>query len=522
MMNKPSFKTLPEVAEWNAKHLTASTYITIGERTNSFAQFNSKSNQVASGLVALGAQLQDRIAFLGKDSDWAYEILMGSTKAQAVFVPFNWRLTAPEISYLLQDAEAKILFVELDFLPVVEKIRSELPLLQHLIILNVKDENCPYVQWRNAQPAAALNRNYNEEDAAVQVYTSGTTGFPKGVQLAHYTFFRMLQGAKTHGDTWMELNESDVLLLGVPIFHIGGMWWNLQGFIAGASGVILETFIAWKALEMIEKYSITKTAMVPAMIQFCLSEPSCKTTDFSSLKYILYGGSPISPTLRNQAKETFGCDFFQIYGMTETGNCAVTLRPSDHDEAKRKNAAGRAFPGVKVKIVDKEGKELPSGSSGEIWIQSPSVMLGYWKNEQATLETLVDGWIKTGDGGYMDEEGFVYVCDRIKDMIIAAGENVFPAEVEAAISEHSAVKEVAVIGVPDELWGEAVKAIVVLNEEQKVSARELVLFARKRIADYKAPKSISFVTSLPRNAAGKVLKNELRKPFWENRERQVN
>ena len=265
-------------------------------------------------------------------------------------------------------------------------------------------------------------------------------------------------------------------------------------------------------------------ALVPAMIQFCLTEPSCKTSDLSSLQYILYGGSPITPTLLKQALEVFKCHFFQIYGMTETGNCAVTLRPADHDVTglKRKDAAGKPFPGVEVKIVDQQGNTLPAGKTGEIYIKSPSVMLGYWKNESATNETLSEGWIRTGDGGYMDDEEYIYVCDRIKDMIICAGENIFPAEIEAALSEHEGVSEVAVIGVPDELWGEAVKAFVVLKPNYTIKQRELINFLRSRIADFKVPKTISFVESLPRNPSGKVLKRVLREPFWQGRERHVN
>lgn len=517
------FKTLPQVARFNALEHGNRTAFVFNDTPVTFYQFNKNADRVAAGLLSLEGKAGDRVAFLGKDSIAAYEILMGSTKAKMVFVPVNWRLKASEVAYIVSDAQVRILFIEQEFAAVLDTIIPELSALHTVIVLDSATPHATdYNTWRDQQFGEDAGLNYCSSDIVLQIYTSGTTGHPKGVQLAHQTFFSMLQGAYAVGDTWMELNENDTLLLAVPIFHIGGIWWNLQSFIAGAKGIIMDSFISWKVLENIERYRITKMAMVPAMIQFLLSEPDINTTDFSSLQYILYGGSPIAPTLRKQAKEKMGCKFFQIYGMTETGNCAVTLRPDEHDDTKRKNAAGRPFYGVEVKIRDANNRELSTGQSGEIWIKSPSSMVGYWNNDTATAQTLQDGWIRTGDGGYIDDQGFIYVCDRIKDMIIAAGENVFPAEIESVISEHPAVKEVAVIGIPDELWGEAVKAYVVLQKGCTASARELALFTRQRIADYKVPKSISFVESVPRNAAGKTLKTELRKIYWAGRERVVN
>lgn len=518
-----TFKTLPQVAQWHADHNGARKAFVFNDVAVSFSEFHENSDKVASGLKSIGLAAADRIAFIGKDSIWAYEILMGSAKAKTVFVPINWRLKANEIHYILADAQVRTLFIEKEFASILNGNSVNLPGMLTVIVLDVAGMGATdYVQWRDLQSGESLGLSYCDNDAVLQIYTSGTTGHPKGVQLAHYTFFRMLQGVYAQGERWMDLNYDDVLLLSVPIFHIGGIWWNLQCFIASATGIIMDSFVSWKVLENIERHQITKMAMVPAMIQFLLAEPASKSTNFSSLKYILYGGSPITRVLRSQAMETFGCAFFQIYGMTETGNCAITLLPEEHDDNKRKNAAGRPFFGVQVKILDADHREVPVGKSGEIWIKSPSVMIGYWNNATATASTLQDGWVRTGDGGYIDKEGFIYVCDRIKDMIIAAGENVFPAEIEAVISEHPAVEDIAVIGIPDELWGEAVKAFVVISHGSKLSARDLVLFAKERIADYKIPKSISFVESLPRNAAGKILKTELRKSFWSGRERSVN
>ena len=332
-----------------------------------------------------------------------------------------------------------------------------------------------------------------------------------------------MRGMKAVGDDWMHLNEKDTLLLSLPIFHIGGLWWAIQGFLAGGKGIIIEGFVAWKVLELIEKHSITKVAMVPAMIQFSLAEKACETTDFSSVKGFLYGGSPIAPNLMRKAMETFDCDFFQIYGMTETGNMAVCLRPEDHTLVwnEKMKAAGKPLPGVEARVMDLAGNTLAAGETGEIHLKSPSNMLGYWNREEATNQTLVNDWIHTGDAGYMDEEGYIYVCDRIKDMIIYAGENIYPAEIEAAISEHEAVEDVAIIGIPDEKWGEIVKAFIILKQGQTLKKRALITFLRSRIAGFKIPKSISFVDSLPRNPSGKILKRVLRAPFWEEEARVI-
>ncbi|MGY0034799.1 AMP-binding protein [Pedobacter sp. NJ-S-72] len=278
-------------------------------------------------------------------------------------------------------------------------------------------------------------------------------------------------------------------------------------------------------MQLIEKkHKITKIELVPAMLGFCLSEPACQATDFSSVKAILYGGSPISDVLMRKAAGKFQCDFFQIYGMTETGNMAVCLRPEDHDSngAKRINAAGRPLPGVEIKVADTLGRQLKAGEIGEIYIKSPSVMLAYWKNKEETERTLVDGWVRTGDGGYQDQDGYLYICDRIKDMIICAGENIFPAEIEAILCEHEGVAEAAVIGIPDDLLGESVKAFVVLKPAVALKSRELISFVRARLANFKGPSSVSFIEELPRNPSGKVLKRVLREPYWTGRKRAVN
>ncbi len=524
-MNSCAFQTLAEMCIQQAAVRPDGVAFLSGNNRSTFQQLDLNSSQVGNGLTAAGVKPGSRVAILGKDTVAHYEILFGCAKIKAVLVDLNWRLAPPEILFILNDSETEVLFVAQEFFPVVDSLVSQLATVQKIVALDGAHPNWDsYEDWKTASPTTQPACEYSADDVAVQMYSSGTTGRPKGVQLANYSFFRLMQGMQAAGDEWMALNPADILLLSLPQFHIGGLWWAIQGYAVGATGVIVDTFVAWQALQLIERHQITKAVLVPAMIQLMLEEPNCAQTVLSSVKGIVYGGSPISPTLLRKAMQTFACEFFQIYGLTETGNMAVCLRPADHFpiDSPRLKAAGHPLPGVEIKIVDGQGRTLPPMRSGEICIKSPSNMLGYWKNESATAQTLVGSWVHTGDVGYKDQDGYVYVCDRIKDMIIYAGENLFPAEIEAVLSEHEAVAEVAVIGIPDEKWGEVVKAFVVPRQGDVIKQRELIDFARSRIADFKVPKSITFVDALPRNPSGKVLKRVLRAPFWQDQDRQVS
>lgn len=514
-----------------------------------FSEFESFVSLVASFLAKQGALQGDRVALLAKDSIAAYALFFACVRIGAVFVPLNWRFSRNELGAILTDSGAKYLFVQDDF---ADKVDEHATILQRCRIENVQPhllaEHCP-------APNDGHSIVQQNETPVVQIYTSGTTGRPKGVVLANRTFFDLLSGMEAIGDPWMGLLPNDTLLLSLPIFHIGGLWWAVQGFLAGACGVQMESFVGWKAIELIERHRITKVAMVPAMIQFTLSEPSIETANLSSVTGFLYGGSPISQELLRRVRKYIPCDFFQIYGLTETGNMAVCLRPTDHSDERLWAAAGKPLPGVEVKIVPNQtspvqntsqlgpealadlGKDIGESASvsgsksrtaltpsvGEIWLKSPSVMLGYWNNEEATQEVLDQGWIRTGDAGYVDEKGYLFVCDRIKDMIIYAGENIFPSEIESVLREHDAIADAAVIGVPDPISGELAKAFLVLKpNSSKPKTKDLFGFLRNRIADFKIPKSFEIVDSLPRNPSGKILKHVLRKPYWENYSRKVN
>lgn len=481
------------------------------DQTISYSQFDDRVDRLAGALSTLGVAQADRVALYSKDSIDTYVIFFACAKLGAVPVPINWRLAPAELSAILVDAQPALMICGQEFLDRCRAVAA-------INVISVES----LAAAQNALPCMAHSPK-GLEDPVVQIYTSGTTGKPKGVVLANRTFIQLLRDMRAGGDVWMDLHVDDVLLLSLPQFHIGGLWWAVQGFLAGATGIMLESFIGWQALELIQKHRITKVPLVPAMIQFVLAEPDIDTVDLSSVKAVLYGGSPIAPELLERAMSRFRCDFFQIYGLTETGNMAVCLLPQDHELASRRHTTGRALPGVQISIVDAVGHRLPNYEIGEICLKSPSVMLGYFNKPDETKQVLNDGWIRTGDAGYLDDDGYLSVCDRIKDMIIYAGEKIFPAEVESVLLQHEAIGDAAVIGVPDPRGGELVKAIVVCKPDAvPPKSKELLTFLRTRLADFKLPKSFDFAKSLPRNPSGKVLKHVLRAPYWNNQERQVN
>jgi acyl-CoA synthetase (AMP-forming)/AMP-acid ligase II len=346
---------------------------------------------------------------------------------------------------------------------------------------------------------------------------------PKGVVLAHRMFFAARDAMAAGGVSWIDFRPGDVSLIGVPGFHVGGIWLAMQGFAAGITNVAMRAWNSRDALELIRTEGVTIAGMVPAMLQMLLAEPSATPADFTRLRKVIYGGSPISETLLQRCLDTMGCEFAQIYGLTETGNTAVCLPPDQHFAGSpRLQAAGRPYPGFEAKAIGPDGRSLPPGQIGEILLRTPARMLGYWGLPEATAATLVDGWVHTGDAGYLDEEGYVFIRDRIKDVVIVAGENVFPAEIEQVLTRHPAVLEAAVLGVPDERWGEAVHACVVRRPDVHVTARELVTFLRGQIADFKLPSTIEFTGTLPRNPSGKLLRRVLREQFWRDMSRNVN
>ena len=490
-------------------------------RTTTYRELDRAASRVAQGLIAEGIKPGTRVAHLDKSSDLYFELLFGVAKAAAVMVSVNWRLAPPEVLHVVNDAEAEILFVGEEFFPVVDTIRDRLRTVRRIVALSGARPGCDsFTVWRDRHPDRDPHLPALPSDTAVQFYTSGTTGLPKGAELTNANFafmFRVWSGS------WqMKPGASTIVCL--PMFHIGGAGWGMVGLYAGAINHVVREFVPAQILDIIQRERIEVILLVPAMILFLVQAPQIRETDLSSLKLIVYGAAPIPADLLKQAMAVFGCGFQQVYGLTETTG-AVTLLPSeDHDpsDARKLLSCGYAQKEVELRIVDADGRELPVGEVGEIAIRSPQVMGGYWKLPEATARAIKGDWFLSGDAGYLDKNGYLYIHDRVKDMIVSGGENIYPAEVESALFGHPGVADVAVIGVPDERWGEAVKAVVVRKPGAEVMPGELIDWARDKIAGYKLPKSIDFIDALPRNPTGKILKRELRKAYWGNRERQVN
>jgi long-chain acyl-CoA synthetase len=490
-------------------------------RTTSYAALDRAASRVANGLVAEGIGPQARVAHLDKSSDIFFELLFGAAKANAVMVSVNWRLAPPEVLHILNDAEAEILFVGEEYFPLIEKIRDELKSVRKIVAFGGRHAAWEdFASWRDRWPATDPLLPIKPTDTAVQFYTSGTTGLPKGAELTNANFSWMLP-------LWTEawrLAPGVPNLVCLPMFHIGGAGWGIAGLFSGATNHVVREFVPAQILEIIQRERLQVMLLVPAMILFLVQAPQIRETDLSSLSLIVYGAAPIPAELLKQALAIFKCDFQQVYGLTETTGAITILPPKDHDpaDAKKLLSCGYANKGTELRIVGEDGSDLPTGQVGEIAVRSPQIMGGYWRLPDATSRAIQGDWFFTGDAGYLDDKGYLYIYDRVKDMIVSGGENIYPAEIESALFGHPAVADVAVIGVPDERWGEAVKAVVVRKQGADVTAGELLTWARERIAGYKIPKTVEFVEFLPRNPTGKILKRELRKAYWGNKERQVN
>ncbi|MFL6118529.1 long-chain-fatty-acid--CoA ligase [Actinophytocola sp.] len=484
-------------------------------RTLTYAELHDQSTTTANAMHRSGVEAGDRVGYLGKESEQYYDILFAAAKTGAVLTPINWRLKPAEIHHILHDSGATLLFADDEFLTLAAKMKADLPRLRGIVPLSAITE------WRGTD-STPLHPPFDEEHPIAQVYTSGTTGRPKGAVLPHRSFFAVRAALAQAGLDWIDWRPDDVSLIGIPGFHVGGLWWAVQGFGAGITMVSVPVFTGREVVRLVPALGITTACVVPAQLQVMLAPPRPRQEDFASLRKVVYGGSPISEALLARSIEMFDCEFAQIYGLTECGNTAVCLPPAEHVVGgRRMQAAGRPYPGIELKVVDEWGEPAEPGVVGEVWLRSPAVMLEYWGLPAATDETIVDGWLRTGDAGYLDEEGFLFIRDRVKDTIIVAGENVYPAEIENAVAAHPTVLEAAAVGVPNEHWGEVVHCFVVPRQGETVATRQLVRFLRGRIADFKIPSSFELVESLPRNPSGKLLRRELRERFWAHLDRRV-
>jgi acyl-CoA synthetase (AMP-forming)/AMP-acid ligase II len=477
----------------------ATSLIYEGSR-RSFAELDKRTNRLAQALLDAGVKPGDRVAHLDQNGPECIELLFGAAKVGAVLVPLNWRLARPELKVIVADAGAALLVCGPDF---AEQARG---FAERVIVAG--DE---YESWLSEFDAEDPGYEAETDDVAFQLYTSGTTGRPKGV----LTTNRNLEGLMDVADQW-SLNSDSVALVAMPLFHIGGLGWFLVGFAQGAACVLVRAIEPRSLLDTIVTEKVTNAFLVPTVLQMLCAVDGADEADFSALRSIAYGASPITTTTLKRVLATFGCPLYQLYGMTETTGAIVQLDADDHDPGGEREhllrSAGRPYPWMELRIVDLDSdKECAPGEIGEVRVRGSAVMPGYFQADAETGAAFdEDGWLRTGDGGYVDEEGYLFLTDRVKDMIVSGGENVYPIEVEEALASHDGVGEVAVIGLPDERWGEVVTAVIVPRSSDELDESALVAYARERLAGYKLPRRIVVADELPKTATGKVLKRELR------------
>jgi acyl-CoA synthetase (AMP-forming)/AMP-acid ligase II len=488
------------------------------DRHVTYAELEERTARVASALLAAGLKKGDRIAWLGKNSDLYFTLFYGAARLGVVMVPVGWRLAPAEWCFIINDTQARFLFTGPGFEDAGAAIKADLPHVERILSAA---EGRAFVETGVRGPFEPAGHH----DAVLQLYTSGTTGNPKGAVLSNANLFGLRKNALETELAYTKWDDDEVVLVAMPCAHIGGTGLGVMALAAGLPGLVQAEFTPDGVFDAIEQSGVTRFFIVPAALHILLQHPRCASVDYSRLRYILYGAAPIPLELLRQCLAMFKCEFIQAYGMTETTGTIVMLPPEDHDPNgnDRMRSAGKALPGVELKIVDDDGHELPSGDVGELLTRSSNNMIGYWNLPDATEKTMTEGgWIRTGDAGYLDADGYLFIRDRVKDMIISGGENVYPAEVESAIYGHPDVLEVAVIGVPDDKWGEAVKAVCVPKPGATIDADSVIAWTREKIAGFKVPKSVDVIDALPRNASGKILRKDLRAPYWAGRERQVN
>jgi long-chain acyl-CoA synthetase len=485
-----------------------------GGRELTFAALDARSNRLAQALRGSGVGPGDRVAYLDRTAPEVLELLFAVSKLGAVIVPMNWRLAVPELAAVLEDSRARVLIAGQGFASVADELIGAGNSSTALVVVgdgngqrdSAGDRDRHYEAWLAAHDPLDPGLRGASDDVVVQMYTSGTTGVPKGVLTTH----RNLAAAAETSPRW-KFDDGSVSLTPLPMFHIGGIGWAFVGLWNGATTILVRNFEPDAVAQTLEERRVTNAVFVPTMLQMLAAVPGAAERDYAALRSIAYGASPITTTVLKAALKTFRCSLFGIYGLTETTGAITQLDPADHDPGGPREhllrSAGRPYPWAELRIADPETRAtLGPHEVGEIWLRAPNVMRGYFNRPEETAATLTpDGWLRTGDGGFVDEDGYLFLTDRIKDMIVSGGENVYPIEVEEALSQHPDVLEVAVIGVPDPRWGETVKALVVLRPEASLDADELIAFTRARLAGYKLPRSIAFVDPLPRTPTGKVL-----------------
>lgn len=500
-----------------------------GDRQQTWAEFKERISCAASGLLDLGLEKGDRVAILALNSDRYFELVYALPWAGLVSVPLNIRLSPAELIFLLNDSGTKVLCVDKTFAAMLPAFEGKLESVSNILFIDdggfEGSTNIEVIDYEKmvAGSKALEDTGAGGEDLAGIFYTGGTTGLPKGVMLTHSNLVANALNA-VHG---FDFGTSSRYLHTAPMFHAADAAANIGLTMLGGTHLFVPKFEPLPVLESIAKYQVTNSTMVPVMINMLVNTPEITQYDLSSLKRIGYGGAPMPEAVLQKTQEMLPhVALTQAYGMTELSPL-ITLLDSEYHCFEGPNAgkirsAGKVVLSGEIRIVDERDVELPRGKIGEVVARGPMVMKGYWNREAETAEAIKNGWMHTGDAGYMDEDGFVFIADRVKDMIISGGENVYSVEVENAVHQHPAVASCAVIGIPSDDWGEEVIAVVILHENETATEASIISFCKELIAGYKCPRQIKFVTELPTSGAGKILKNRLRDPYWEGKDKKVN
>jgi long-chain acyl-CoA synthetase len=508
-----------------AANPTKAAAICAGARL-SFKEIDDRINRLSNALVQLGLASGDRVAILSLNCHRFLELYFAVPQLGAVVVPINFRLPPSEVKYILDHSGARAIAVDDALAPIVEAVRSDLILVEHFISISDTGRE-GYIAYEDLI-AAGSNEfaapDTSEDDLLGLFYTSGTTGEPKGVMLTHKNMLSNI----AHSEGVFNYVQDDIYLHAAPMFHLADGAAVFSNASRGATQAFTPRFDPAAVLDIIARERITTIVLVPTMINFLLQVPGIESFDLSSLRQITYGASPIAPDLLRRAMRVFNCSFAQGYGLTEASPLLTVLNAEDHivtDQAgeRRLASCGKPVPGVAVRVVKEDGSDAGPGEVGEIIARGPNIMAGYWKRPEDTALTVQDGWLHTGDLATVDEEGYLYLVDRKKDMIVTGGENVYSTEVEAALYEHPSIKEAAVIPVQDADWGEAVHACIALRDGCALGEQEVIEFCRERLASYKLPRSIEFIEGeLPKGGTGKILKKELRDRHWRGHARRIS
>jgi acyl-CoA synthetase (AMP-forming)/AMP-acid ligase II len=508
------------IAHWAAAQPDAEA-LTYRETRWTWAQWNDRIGRVAGGLATLGLRRGSRVAFLDKNNPACLEVSLGAGLIGAANAVINWRLAAGELDYVINDSGASVLFAGAELLPAVQAIRDRLPRVTDVIVVGGRDDT--YERFLTGARPVSRSPEVTGEDLWLVMYSSGTTGRPKGVMLSHRNIVAHTQNAVPVAPMG---GPGDRNLVAMPLFHVGGTCYALFGFYAGVPSTFTREPDPASLLAAFAA-GATHVFLVPAVVSALLAAGDKAIAASSGLKYLLYGAAPMPlPVLRQALAAWPGLNFVQVYGLTELAGVISALSPQAHRDVAREDrfsSAGTLLAGAQVRVVDPAtGQDAAAGQPGEFWFRSAQRMMGYLNRPDDTAQAITeDGWLRSGDVGHVGDGGFLFVSDRVKDMIITGGENVYSPEVEQAVAEHPAVAEVAVIGIPDDHWGETVKAIVVFRPGHQATEQEIIGFARDRLAHYKCPHTVDVIDALPRSPSGKVLKRTLRAPFWEGRDRRI-